>query len=290
MDYYYDYYDFGDSFYNYDTLGTFIGIIIVICLCIMIFACVFAIIAYIFKGISLYTLAKKRNLRYPWIAWIPMANRYLLGALINDQVSIGSLHIPYAAIILPLLSGVSTLLSNTVTLIPFVGWIFLFIAGILIAIYEYSAYYWLYRIYNPKNATLYLVLSIIFPVTIPFFWFSLRDKAPDYTDIPRTTPCAQNPRAVLSFCLGILSMLSSLTCGGFWVGVCAIIFGILSYQELKKENAPTLFAILGIIFGALGIIMIFLLPVIGLAVFQGHSLINRITNSLYINTTHYPFL
>ena len=160
----------------------------------------------------------------------------------------------------------------------------------LIAIYEYSAYYWLYRIYNPKNATLYLVLSIIFPVTIPFFWFSLRDKTPDYTDIPMTTPCAQNPRAVLSFCLGILSMLSSLACGGFCIGVCAIIFGILSYQEIKKENASALFAILGIIFGALGIIMIFLLPVIGLAVFQGHSLINRITNSLYTNTTHYPFL
>ena len=171
MDYYYDYYDFGDSFYNYDALGAFIGIIIVICLCIMIFACIFAIIAYIFKGISLYTLAKKRNLRYPWIAWIPMANRYLLGALINDQVSIGSLHIPYAAIILPLLSGVSTLLSNTITLIPFVGWIFLFVAGILIAIYEYSAYYWLYRIYNPKNATLNLVLSIIFTFAEAAFLF-----------------------------------------------------------------------------------------------------------------------
>lgn len=290
MDYYYDYYDFGDSFYNYDALGAFIGIFIVICLCIIIFACIFAVIAYIFKGISLYTLAKKRNLRYPWLAWIPMANQYLLGALINDQVSVGSLRIPYAAIILPLLSGITTLLSSTMTQIPFVGWLFVFVAGILVSIYEYAAYYWLYRIYNAKNATLYLVLSIIFPVTIPFFLFSLRDKIPDYTDIPAIRPCPQNPRAVLSFCLGILTLLSSLAGSGFWLGVCAIIFGILSYQELKKENAPNMFAILGIIFGALGIIMIFLLPAIGLAVFQGHSLINQITNRLHTNTSRYPFL
>ena len=43
-----------------------------------------AIAAYVFMSIGLYAIAKKRCIRRPWLAWIPVANMWLLGC-ISDQ-------------------------------------------------------------------------------------------------------------------------------------------------------------------------------------------------------------
>ena len=44
----------------------------------------FSLAAYIFMALGLYTIAKKRNLKNPWLAWIPVADLWLLGS-ISDQ-------------------------------------------------------------------------------------------------------------------------------------------------------------------------------------------------------------
>ena len=43
-----------------------------------------AVAAYIFLALGLYTIAKNRRIRNPWLAWIPVANLWLLGC-ISDQ-------------------------------------------------------------------------------------------------------------------------------------------------------------------------------------------------------------
>ena len=40
--------------------------------------------AYLFMALGLYTIARNRGLRNPWLAWIPVANLWLLGC-ISDQ-------------------------------------------------------------------------------------------------------------------------------------------------------------------------------------------------------------
>lgn len=40
--------------------------------------------SYIFLAVGLYTMAKRRGIRNPWLAWIPVANMWLLGCL-SDQ-------------------------------------------------------------------------------------------------------------------------------------------------------------------------------------------------------------
>lgn len=40
--------------------------------------------AYIFMALGLYTIARNRRIRNPWLAWIPVANLWLLGC-ISDQ-------------------------------------------------------------------------------------------------------------------------------------------------------------------------------------------------------------
>lgn len=43
-----------------------------------------AVAAYIFMALGLYTIARNRRIRNPWLAWIPVANLWLLGS-ISDQ-------------------------------------------------------------------------------------------------------------------------------------------------------------------------------------------------------------
>lgn len=42
------------------------------------------IVAYVLQALALYTIAKRRQINRPWMAWIPVANLWLLGA-ISDQ-------------------------------------------------------------------------------------------------------------------------------------------------------------------------------------------------------------
>lgn len=129
---------------------------------------IIGIVIYIFSSISLYTMAKRRGMNRPWLAWIPIANSYLMGKLVNEKVVFGSWVIPYAHVLLPVLPLVCGLLSR----IPYIGWLFLIVS----LVYSYVAIYRLYRLYKPQNAVLYLVLSIIFIITQPFFMFSMRNN------------------------------------------------------------------------------------------------------------------
>lgn len=45
---------------------------------------VLGLIAYILKALALYTIAKRREINKPWLAWIPLVNVWILGS-ISDQ-------------------------------------------------------------------------------------------------------------------------------------------------------------------------------------------------------------
>ncbi len=45
---------------------------------------VYYIICYVFLGIGLYTMARRRNMQAAFLAWVPIANTYLMGKLIGE--------------------------------------------------------------------------------------------------------------------------------------------------------------------------------------------------------------
>ncbi len=81
----------------------------------------FAIIVYVYSALALMTIARKTKTEPAWLAWIPLANIYLMG-LIAKKEQIG-----IAAIILSILSaipivGFLAMLANIVlTIILWVG-------------------------------------------------------------------------------------------------------------------------------------------------------------------------
>lgn len=140
----------------------------------LILALFIPLVLYILFSYGLYTMALAKGLDYPWLAWIPIVQLYIFGEIIRERVFISTLMIPFAQIILP----VAAVCSGAFAAIPYVGWII----AILMTIYNYAAYYRLYKLYSPNNAVLFLVLSIILPFMPYIFVFVLRNKsAYEYT-------------------------------------------------------------------------------------------------------------
>ena len=175
----------------------------------------FGVAAYILTALAIYTVSRRRGLNNPWLAWIPVVNCWLLGSL-SDQyqyvvkgenkakrkwlvvlnilkavmltllvilalVTAGSLFANYPSevmgLIVALLGLALPLLAVTVAL----------------CVIRYMALYDVYRSLDPNNAVLYLVLSILFSPTEPFFLFFNREK--DLGMPPRKRPIVEEEPA-----------------------------------------------------------------------------------------------
>lgn len=180
-------------------LGVYGAILVVIAM----IGVVWGLIKYVFQAIGLYRIAKRREVPHAWFAWVPLLNDWLLGS-ISDQfqyVVKGKMtHRRVILLILAIVAGCGAGISLQAALsgladlfyrlsagydIGFgVGYSLALVPGISALItaasiaslvFQCMALYDLYSSCNPANNVLFLVLGIIFPVTVPFFLFSCRN-------------------------------------------------------------------------------------------------------------------
>ena len=189
---------------------------------------VIGIVTYIFTALALYTIAKRRCISKPWLSWIPVVNVWVLGSL-SDQyryvvrgenkskrktllvLSIigNALAFVFFAMVIWLVvrlimvtavgqnpeSMVVPLVGAAITILPLLG------VAIALAIVQYMALYDVYTSCDPQNNVLFLVLSILIPVTQPIFLFVCRQKdfgmpprRPEYGCIPPQQGWQQPPQ------------------------------------------------------------------------------------------------
>ena len=164
------------------------------------------LLVYILQAWALYTIAERRGINKPWLAWVPVVNVWILGS-ISDQyqyvvkkqvknkrkVLLG-LNIAFNVIIIIFAIAVICLAVNgllaldppmdeSITIAPTNGAEFfqnvilvLAIAGlvtlplwVMLIIYIVFSYMALYDVFcscEPKNSTLYLVLSLVGNVVV----------------------------------------------------------------------------------------------------------------------------
>lgn len=222
---------------------------------VLIVAAIIGLICYVFNSIGLYAMAKNRNFDHPWLAWIPIAKNYLMGALINDDVSIGTWHIPYARLFLPLMGIALSIVMTILSFIPYLGAFFGLILSLALSFYYYTAQFWLYSIYDKDHRVLYLVLSIIFPFLGPIFVFIIRNnEAYDERHPEEVVEINYDSKAILALSLGIFSIVSFVTLlgSGLITGAVGLIFAMIAMKELKSENKPTGMALAGLICSIVG--------------------------------------
>lgn len=191
----------------------------------------FGLATYVLSALALYTIAKRRGLNNPWLAWIPVVNCWLLGSL-SDQyryvvkgenkskrkvlLTLNLINVAITVLIFVLLIvmivGVIQYevydISEEQMLASVMGPLFgmlglcLPLLGVSIAFYiiRYMALYDVFKSIDPGNCVLFLVLSILINITEPFFLFFNREKdlgmpprKQEYSYVPEPEPQWQEP-------------------------------------------------------------------------------------------------
>lgn len=189
-----EYHDYGS--YGMEATAIFVGIILIVAL----FALIFAVVSYVLTSVGLYTIARSRGLRNPWMAWIPVTSAWILGC-ISDQyqyvvkrkntnrrlalvilsaatVLLGSISSgSYFGILANMAAGSDVTAAIVGPMMAMTGAGFLS-SGVSIAyaVFRYIALYDLYSSSRPQSNVLFLVLGIFFAITEPFFIFACRNR------------------------------------------------------------------------------------------------------------------
>lgn len=182
------------------------------------------IVLYVLGSLGLYTVAKRREIKHPWMAWVPVLNMWTLGS-ISDQyryvtngkvqsrrkllfgLQIALVALSIVMYVVSFVNSIQVLLDinmQTMTggptdeqqllqmLSSLLGPMAICnvvssILSIVLMVFQYICYYDLFASCDPDNKVLYLVLSIFFGFLLPIFVFVCRKKdlgMPPRTDVP----------------------------------------------------------------------------------------------------------
>lgn len=171
-----------------------------------------AITLYVLGSMGLYTIAKRRELQHPWMAWVPVLSYWTLGS-VSDQyqyvvkgkirnrrkwmiglvIAMVVLMIAmYVAMFTSYFQALFEIMLNPEleymdesqvlqrVLLPMVPGLVIAVVclavSIVLTVLQYICYYHLFASCNPEYKVLYLVLSIVFGFLLPVFTFVCRKK------------------------------------------------------------------------------------------------------------------
>ena len=176
----------------------------------------FSLITYIFQGIGMYTIAKRRGIEKPWLAWVPVGNTWLLGC-ISDQfrylaygettnrrsqllrrnifLQVVSMALSFGLIFATVLFADHVISEDgyvSVVLLMVLGVYGLLALTVVTMILQYRCLFDLYRSCNPSMAVVFLLLSILVAYPQPFLLYACRNKdlgmPPRHTNPPQYRP------------------------------------------------------------------------------------------------------
>lgn len=140
-----------------------------------------SLVQYVFQSLGLYTIAKRRGISKPWLAWVPVGNVWIMGC-ISDQYQYVARGLNknkrtllmWLNVIMVVLLGLYTAFMVTMIIAQRNGdhmmtgalgimllALVMFAVSVWYSILVYMAQFDLFRSAEPDNAVLYLVLSIL---------------------------------------------------------------------------------------------------------------------------------
>ena len=197
-----------------DEFGTAVGIVYML---YYLFTFLIGVAGYILSSVGLHTIAKRRGITNPWLAWIPLVRVWIVGSISDQYRYITRGQIKNKRKILLILEIVTVVLLVVMVImmamfgaemavmgmelsdeqamsvvagfaLRMVGVVLLIgVVGIIGTVFHYMAMYDVYTSVNPPYSVVFLVLSIIFNITEPYFIFFNRKKdggMPPRCDIP----------------------------------------------------------------------------------------------------------
>lgn len=195
MSLYYGYnYKFGNfgNFADWEMAMAVIGGVVLIVL-LAVFA--FCVLSYILTAAGMYGIAKRRGILHPWLAWIPVANSWLLGG-ISDQYQyvvkgkvknrrtvllvLSITTVAISAILGTVSRGITELFRwDTMVGISAMGVLLILmstVVSMIKTVFRYLALFDLYTSSRGDSGVVYLVVSMLFAITEPFLIFACRKR------------------------------------------------------------------------------------------------------------------
>lgn len=156
---------------------------------------VVGILTYVLEGIGFSAMAKNRGYDKPWLAWIPVASVYLMGAIADDinmrngketnlrkwllGLAIGGIGL---SIVIGGVEGVASALSDegeAALAISAIGNMISSMLSMAMMVFTYIALYKIYNEYSPNSSTIMLICTIVFcNIVRPFMIFAIRNNPP----------------------------------------------------------------------------------------------------------------
>lgn len=131
---------------------------------------------YIVSALAFFKLAKLRCMPYPWLAFIPLFNLYVIG-YIGDTLKyntapfnryLSDVPLAYA---LPILS----IVSSMAWAVPFLGGLISGILSLVVYLAQVMVYLFVFQQYEPRNEFLFTLLSLIPVVGPALILYSIRE-------------------------------------------------------------------------------------------------------------------
>ena len=174
-------YDYGYS--GVSALAAF-GILIALFYLIII---AYLVTSYVIQSLALYRMAKNRNLKYPGLAWVPVANSWIIGSVVDHHSRIGGIDrkwrkalltlsiISAAGVFLYFFLGFAVSFSMVTGATPASGLIVILVPVLIIYILAAAANslctlictYKIFEELTPAKAVKYILLSILVPLGGP---------------------------------------------------------------------------------------------------------------------------
>lgn len=202
--------DYG--YYDYGVAGeeAISGILGMMMLFLVVYAVmgIFVIVSYVLESLGVYTIAKRRGIKKPWLSWLPIGNLWIWGSIADQYQYVVKGQVKNRRKVLLVLSIISMVLSSVTSgqmfgvlgdiimnadmldymseaevvqmMMPMFGAMGLSfvmtVISIVLMVFQYIALYDMFCSCDPSNAVMFLVLSILFGVARPFFIFFSRKK------------------------------------------------------------------------------------------------------------------
>ena len=191
-------------------------IFIIVYLLIWLFLMALSTVAYVLTAYSFYKMAKACNLKHPWMSFIPVTSNYLTGQIADVHcsrnegkktsygkillwlgIALGALCVLLCAAVIviaivaalnPNASAVAPVMIGVIALI--VAYVAMMALSVVLTIFYYIALYKVFKLYDPSNAALFLVLCIFVSIAMTIILILLARKDPQFLDTVGQQPDA----------------------------------------------------------------------------------------------------
>lgn len=149
-----------------DFHGLFLAIFIFI-----VVAAILAFINWLIEGIGLYRMAKKLNIEYAWLVFLPVVKYYLIGTMVKDDSKIPHLEkiLPFIQLIMSTIFGVFSAISSAINseisseINYYLSMLILIIPNMIFYILFFYALVLLFKKFSKDNFIIFAIIIFILP-------------------------------------------------------------------------------------------------------------------------------